>query len=97
MAQLAANLLALLEAHVDQSPNESFLHYKYSSRYEPLSFNSLYQKVELFSRNLSALGIGEGDKVGILSTNRPEWVVADLAIMSLKAVVVLPNFSGEGN
>jgi len=88
MAQLAANLLALLEAHVDQSPNESFLYYKYSSRYEPLSFNSLYQKVELFSRNLSALGIGEGDKVGILSTNRPEWVVADLAIMSLKAVVV---------
>lgn len=88
MAGLGANLLALLEANVDATPNESFLYYKYSSRYEPLSFNSLYQKVELCGRNLAALGVSEGDRVGILSSNRPEWVISDLAVLSLKAVVV---------
>ncbi len=37
---------------------------------------------------LSALGIGTGDRVGILSENRPEWVIADLAVLSLGAVTV---------
>ena len=85
---IAKNILELLEAHVDHKPNESFLYHKYTSRYEAISFNALYQKVEQFSLGLASLGVSEQDNVGILSTNRPEWVVADLSILSLKAVTV---------
>ena len=34
------------------------------------------------ARGLRALGIGRGDRVALVSENRPEWVIADLAIMS---------------
>jgi len=37
---------------------------------------------------LAALGIEPGDRVALVSENRPEWVVADLAIMSAGAVTV---------
>ena len=45
-------------------------------------------KVRKFANGLKNLGIKKGDFVAILSKNRPEWVIADLAILSLGAVVV---------
>ena len=81
-------LLTLLETHVDERPNDSFLYHKYGSRYEAISFASLYNKVEQFSRGLAGLDVKESDKVGILASNCPEWVITDLAVLSLKAVVV---------
>ena len=38
------------------------------------------------ARGLMALGIDPGDRVALVSESRPEWVVADLAIMSIGAV-----------
>ncbi len=40
------------------------------------------------ARGLAALGIEPGDRVALVSENRPEWVIADLAIMSAGAVTV---------
>ncbi len=40
------------------------------------------------SSALEALGVQKGDRIGIISENRPEWTVADLAILSLGAIVV---------
>jgi long-chain acyl-CoA synthetase len=37
---------------------------------------------------LASLGVGAGDRVAILSENRPEWSITDLAILSLRAVNV---------
>src|SRR6202022_3127934 len=37
---------------------------------------------------LKSLGIGRGERVGLVSENRPEWVIADLAIMSAAAITV---------
>jgi long-chain acyl-CoA synthetase len=37
---------------------------------------------------LSSLGVGRGDRVVIMSESRPEWLLADLAILSLGAVTV---------
>ncbi|EMR02784.1 AMP-dependent synthetase/ligase [Cesiribacter andamanensis] len=56
------------------------------------------------STGLHALGLGPGDwsaegrhKIAIISKNRPEWMVADLAIQQLGAVVVplYPNISEQ--
>lgn len=45
-------------------------------------------EVRLMAGWLRHKGIGRGDRVAILSSNRPEWIVADLAILSLGAISV---------
>ena len=40
------------------------------------------------SLGLSSLGVGAGDRVVIMSESRPEWLTADLAILTLGAVTV---------
>jgi len=37
---------------------------------------------------LKSLGVGHGDRVAIVSENRPEWLIADFAIMTLGAITV---------
>jgi long-chain acyl-CoA synthetase len=44
--------------------------------------------VRLLGLGLEALGIGPGDRVAIVSDSRPEWLLADLAILSIGAVSV---------
>jgi long-chain acyl-CoA synthetase len=54
----------------------------------PLSAWELYRNVVGVARALQAFGIGPGDRVAILSENRPEWTITDFAILSLGAVTV---------
>jgi fatty-acyl-CoA synthase len=44
--------------------------------------------VNLAARALLACGIGHGDRVGILAGNRAEWLIVDLAAMSIGAIAV---------
>jgi long-chain acyl-CoA synthetase len=45
-------------------------------------------QVNLLARGLKALGIEPGDRVGLVSENRPEWMIADFAIMAAGAITV---------
>ena len=53
-----------------------------------ISSRELYRDVVGVARALRSWGIGEGDRVAILSENRPEWAVADFATMLLGAATV---------
>src|SRR3546814_14279905 len=44
--------------------------------------------VRRLARGLAALGVRPGDRVVLVSENRPEWAMADLAIMAAGAVTV---------
>ncbi len=46
------------------------------------------ERVKSIALGLAALGIKKGDRVAIISENRPEWSFVDLAILSLRAVNV---------
>lgn len=46
------------------------------------------ERVRHVTLGLAALGIKAGDRVAVLSENRPEWSITDLAILSLRAVNV---------
>jgi long-chain acyl-CoA synthetase len=46
------------------------------------------QRVRHIALGLADLGIQPGDRVGLISENRPEWSIVDLAILSAGAVVV---------
>ncbi|HWS55946.1 MAG TPA: long-chain fatty acid--CoA ligase [Pyrinomonadaceae bacterium] len=49
---------------------------------------AIIRRVRAVALGLSALGVRKGDRVALLSENRPDWSVTDLAILSLGAVNV---------
>ncbi|MDI1242583.1 MAG: long-chain fatty acid--CoA ligase [bacterium] len=53
-----------------------------------LSGVEVVEKVRRIAIGLSQLGVKAGDRIAIISENRPEWSLTDLAILSLKAVNV---------
>jgi fatty-acyl-CoA synthase len=55
------------------------------------TYASLRDGVRAFAKGLHALGVRKGDKVAILMGNKPEWIVADLAICLLGGVMVAVN------
>ncbi len=65
-----------------------FLWAKHHREYHKLSWAEAADAVMRLARGLAALGIEPGDRVALVSENRPEWVIADLAIMSAGAVTV---------
>jgi long-chain acyl-CoA synthetase len=53
-----------------------------------ISSAELYRQVVGVASTLRQWGINKGDRVAILSENRPEWTVADFACLTIGAVVV---------
>ena len=54
----------------------------------PISSDTLRRRVAAVAGGLRRWGIGRGDRVAILSENRPEWTIADFASLLLGAVTV---------
>lgn len=61
---------------------------KSSEKYESISWNELDETVTKVSKALLDLGYGFDDKIGILSSNRPEWTISDLGILGVRAIVI---------
>ncbi|MEO6066930.1 MAG: long-chain fatty acid--CoA ligase [Gemmatimonadales bacterium] len=55
---------------------------KIDGRWTDLSYRMLAEQVKETAFGLTALGINAGDRVAILSENRPEWAIADYACLS---------------
>ncbi len=70
---------------VDTFRKPEHLKYKKDGAWRAVSSEELRAAVEETSMGLRALGVGEGDKVAILSENRPEWAIADLATLCARA------------
>lgn len=75
------------------------LQYKESGVYKGVSYTELRRRVELFAFGLASLGLKRGDRVSIISENRPEWVIADQAIVLLGGVnvPVYPTMTAKQN
>ena len=67
--------------------------HKAAGGWRPISHRDLAQRVIRCGRGLRAIGIRPGDRVAILSENRPEWAIADYACLTsgLVDVAVYPN------
>jgi len=60
----------------------------------PISSAEIYRSVVGVARALQSWGVEKGDRVAILSENRPEWTITDFAALSLGAVTV-PVYSTQ--
>jgi long-chain acyl-CoA synthetase len=64
------------------------LRYRRDGRWRERSYLELATQVHQTAAGLRALGLGPGDRIGLLAETRPEWTAFDLAIASLSAVCV---------
>lgn len=64
------------------------LRYKVDKKFQDITYADLARRVEEAVSGLVSLGVTKGDRVAILSENRPEWAVSDLAALSVGAAVV---------
>ena len=72
--------------------NRPFLWAKHDGRYQPLGWREAAEAVSALARGLSALGVQPGDRVVLVAENRPEWLIADLAVMTAGGITV-PAFT----
>ena len=86
-------LISMFEAAVQQYSNKPALAHKPSGgTYQDISYTEFGASVTAFSKGLNGLGVRKGDRVAILSENRPEWAISDFGILKVGAVNV-PMFS----
>ena len=64
------------------------LRYKKGHHYESLSYFELKNEVIHLTKALMELGFKKGDRVLLISENRPEWVISDLALQLFGGVTV---------
>ncbi len=62
------------------------LSHKVNDIWENLSGEAVIEKIKYIALGLADLGVKAGDRIAIISENRPEWSLTDLAILSLRAV-----------
>jgi len=79
---------------VSRSRRERVMLQKGALGWAPVSAAEVYRGVVGVARMLESWGIGKGDRVAILSENRPEWTITDFAALSLGAVSV-PIYSTQ--
>ena len=88
VADLGPNLLALFERAARQGADQPFLWAKRDGVYRPWSWQRVGQEVRALRGALTAQGLARGDRVLLVAENRPEWAIADLAIMAAGCVTV---------
>lgn len=94
MAEKKSIIDSIVEQRVRESPDKVFLYF----RDQKITYSQLDERVNRVSNGLLDLGIGPGDKVGIMMPNCPEYLCAHLASMRIRAVPVPINVAlkGEG-
>ncbi|MFD1874568.1 AMP-dependent synthetase/ligase [Hymenobacter bucti] len=78
-------------------PQPDALAAKINGQYQPLSSQQVQDQANLVSLGLLALGLKKGDKVAIISMNRPEWLLADFGIAQIggTSVPMYPSITVE--
>ena len=78
----ARSLVGLFLQRADELGDRPFLTAKTGGTWHPISYADAARQVCLLAERLVALGLKPGDRVMLVSENRPEWCIADLAVMA---------------
>ena len=57
-----------------------------NNAFKSFTYREIYEQVQLVAAGLNSVGIKRGNHVGIISDNRKEWLISDLAILSLGGI-----------
>jgi long-subunit acyl-CoA synthetase (AMP-forming) len=78
----------VFQAQVTRRGDHPAMYFKASNRWHSVNWQQYGQGVKRIAGFLLSEGVRHGERVAILSGNRPEWHIADLAIEHVGAVVV---------
>ena len=84
----------LLDVIASSFDSETTISNRGAEGWSSLSTESFFQQIKHLSLGLKHLGIQKGQTVGIMGRSSPDWIIADLSIMSIGAVTV-PFFPDE--
>jgi long-chain acyl-CoA synthetase len=83
------NITQLFLDYVERLPSQPVQYSKDAGgNFQPITYTQLYEQIEKMAAGLASLGVKRGDLIGLISENRKEWLVADMAVMSLGAADV---------
>ena len=86
-------LVSMFDQSVQQHGSRPALAHKpKGGTYQDISYAKLGESVGAFGSGLRTLGVQKGDRVALLSENRPEWAITDFGSLKVGAVTV-PMFS----
>jgi long-chain acyl-CoA synthetase len=84
----AGNLVELFLRRADARSARPFLGARVDGEWRTRTWGEVADQVCLLAENLRKLGLDDGDRVMLISENRPEWCIADLAIMAAGCITV---------
>jgi long-chain acyl-CoA synthetase len=82
------NLVTMFFDQARRLGDRPFLWAKHDDTWRPITWHETRDQVAKLARGLRALGLVHGDRVGLVAENRPEWVIADLAILAAGGITV---------
>jgi long-chain acyl-CoA synthetase len=82
------NLVAMFFARAREKGDAPFLWAKRDGEWRATSWRAAADEVARLSAALKRLGLQPGDRVMLVSENRPEWLMSDLAVMAAGCVTV---------
>jgi len=81
-------LVDLLEHACETYRKPDALQVRRNGVYQPISSEELRESVQQVGAGLAKLGVRKGDRIALLSENRPEWAISDQGILSIGAINV---------
>jgi long-chain acyl-CoA synthetase len=82
------NLVELFFKRADARGDAPFLWAKHDGAWHSISWAEAARRVSLLAQSLRRIGLAPGDRVMLVSENRPEWCIADFAIMAAGCITV---------
>ncbi len=82
------NLVSMFFTRAREGGETAFLWAKRDRAWEAISWKAAAEQVAALAHALREMGLNPGDRVMLVSENRPEWCIADLAIMAAGCVTV---------
>mgnify|MGYP002012606521 FL=1 len=88
------NLVTMFFDRAEEKGDKPFLWRKEKRGWVSLSWREAARQVAGFAKCLHELGMKPGDRVMLVSENRPEWCIADLGIMAAGCITV-PTYTSN--
>ena len=82
------NLPSMFFIEAQKSPKKPFLWRKSEGTYSSIDWHQTEKIICSIAAGLLSQKVKHGDRIALISENRPEWLIADFAIMSIGAITV---------
>jgi long-chain acyl-CoA synthetase len=82
------NLVSLFLERARENSDKPFLWAKRAGEWQSISWAEAARQATVLAQSLKSIGMVPGDRVALVSENRPEWLIADLGIMAAGCVTV---------